>query len=169
MAPDGNYNLAITGHSLGGALATLCGFYVAARARFAHLSTVYVWTFAGELPHIERGLKTYCFNLRFDTSCPFTATAPRVGTQAFIHAYQHLERTGRIRHARFSITQDFVPLVPFCNFEMGESMLLPLLFEADQIVCSHVDMDRRLAILQACRHEGSAPPYRKDRSLAPPP
>ena len=92
MAPDGNYKLSITGHSLGGALATLCGFYVAARSRFAHLPTIYVWTFA----------------------------APRVGTQAFIHAWQHLERTGRIRHARFSSTQDLVPLVPFCNFEMDD-------------------------------------------------
>ena len=92
MAPDGNYKLSITGHSLGGALATLCGFYVAARSRFAHLPTIYVWSFA----------------------------APRVGTQAFIHAWQHLERTGRIRHARFSSTQDLVPLVPFCNFEMDD-------------------------------------------------
>ena len=92
MAPDGNYKLSITGHSLGGALATLCGFYVAARSRFAHLSTIYVWTFA----------------------------APRVGTKAFINAWQHLERSGRIRHARFSVTQDLVPLVPFCNFEMDD-------------------------------------------------
>ena len=92
MCPDGNYKLSITGHSLGGALATLCGFYVAARSRFAHLSTIYIWTFA----------------------------APRVGTQAFIRAWQHLERTGRIRHARFSATHDLVPLVPFCNFEIND-------------------------------------------------
>lgn len=92
MAPDGNYKLSITGHSLGGALATLCGFYAAARSRFAHLSTIYVWTFA----------------------------APRVGTQAFMQAWQHLEKTGRIRHARFSVTHDLVPLVPFCNFEMDD-------------------------------------------------
>ncbi|KAL7530146.1 hypothetical protein ACHAXR_003329, partial [Thalassiosira sp. AJA248-18] len=92
MAPDGNYKLSITGHSLGGALATLCGFYAAARSRFAHLSTIYIWTFA----------------------------APRVGTTAFMRAWQHLERTGRIRHARFSVTNDLVPLVPFCNFEMDD-------------------------------------------------
>lgn len=49
MAPDGNYTLKITGHSLGGALAQLCGFYAAARSCFAELSTIYVWTFAGEL------------------------------------------------------------------------------------------------------------------------
>ena len=49
MAPDGNYNLAITGHSLGGALATLFSFYAAAKPRFSHLSTIYCWSFACEL------------------------------------------------------------------------------------------------------------------------
>ena len=37
-----------------------------------------------------------------------------------MHAWQHLERTGRIRHTRFSITRDLVPLVPFCNFEIDD-------------------------------------------------
>eukprot|EP00986_Skeletonema_menzelii_P013589 scaffold8058_cov137-Skeletonema_menzelii.AAC.2 len=92
VAPDGNYQLCITGHSLGGALATLCGFYCGAKPRFAHLSTIYIWTFA----------------------------APRVGTQAFIQAYQYLERAGRIKHARFSCTNDIVPLIPFCNFEYDD-------------------------------------------------
>jgi hypothetical protein len=92
LTPHGKYKLSITGHSLGGALATLCGFYIAARSRFAHLPTIYVWTFA----------------------------APRVGTRAFMDAWQHLERTGRIQHARFSATQDGVPLMPFCNFNMND-------------------------------------------------
>ena len=39
---------------------------------------------------------------------------------AFMYAYQHLERTGRIRHARFSNTNDIVPLIPFCNFEYDD-------------------------------------------------
>jgi hypothetical protein len=92
LAPGGKYKLAITGHSLGGALATLCGFYIAAQPHFAHLSTVYVWTFA----------------------------SPRVGTRAFQYAWQHLERIGRIKHARFSATQDVVPLIPFCNFNKND-------------------------------------------------
>jgi len=95
LASDGKYQLSITGHSLGGALATLCGFYFAARSRFAHLPTIYVWTFA----------------------------SPRVGTQTFLDAWQHLERTGRIRHARFSVPQDGVPLMPFCNFKMNDFQL----------------------------------------------
>lgn len=85
-------SLSITGHSLGGALATLFGFYVAAKPMFSHLSRVYIWTYA----------------------------APRVGCNAFFHAYQYLERIGRIRHARFSNTQDIVPLIPFCNFETDD-------------------------------------------------
>jgi predicted lipase len=92
MDPDGNYKLCITGHSLGGALATLFGFYVAAKPRFSHIDTVYIWTYA----------------------------APRVGTDAFFHAYQYLERIGRIRHARFSNSHDIVPLIPFCNFEKDD-------------------------------------------------
>lgn len=92
LASDGKYQLSFTGHSLGGALATLCGFYFAARSRFAHLPTIYVWTFG----------------------------SPRVGTQTFLDAWQHLERTGRIRHARFSVPQDGVPLMPFCNFETND-------------------------------------------------
>ena len=40
---------------------------------------------------------------------------------SFLHAYQHLERIGKIRHARFSCTHDLVPVVPFwwvviCSF-----------------------------------------------------
>lgn len=92
MAPDGSYNLCITGHSLGGALATLFGFYVAAKPRFSNLKRVNIWTYA----------------------------APRVGTNAFFHAYQYLESIGRIRHARFSNTHDIVPLIPFCNFERDD-------------------------------------------------
>ncbi len=92
LAPDGKYKLAITGHSLGGALAMLCGFYIEAQPHFAHFSTVYVWTFA----------------------------SPRVGTWAFQYAWQHLERIGRIKHARFSATQDVVQLGPFCNFNKND-------------------------------------------------
>lgn len=52
------------GHSLGGALATLTGFYAAARSRFAHLDTIYVWTFAA--PRVGTGrfflisIQTWC-------------------------------------------------------------------------------------------------------------
>jgi hypothetical protein len=121
LAPDGDYKLCITGHSLGGALATLCGFYCGAKPRFAHLSTIYIWTFAA--PRVGTQGKPFNASLCFISECVFILTLTLYPTRfvpAFIHAYQHLERTGRIRHARFSCTQDIVPLIPFCNFEYDD-------------------------------------------------
>eukprot|EP00956_Cyclotella_meneghiniana_P004724 scaffold5830_cov38-Cyclotella_meneghiniana.AAC.3 len=77
---------------MGGALATLFGFYVAAKSKFDHLKRVNIWTYA----------------------------APRVGCSAFLHAYQHLERIGRIRHARFSNSHDIDPLIPSSNFKRDD-------------------------------------------------
>ena len=37
--------------------------------------------------------------------------SPRVGASSFLHAYQYMERVGRIRHARFSNNRDLVPMV----------------------------------------------------------
>ncbi|KAL7534784.1 hypothetical protein ACHAXR_006071, partial [Thalassiosira sp. AJA248-18] len=86
-APDGSYELSITGHSLGGALATITAFYAASSDVFAKVKTIRAFTYA----------------------------APRVGCQRFAHAFQYLERKGRLRMARFSNTCDIVPLVPFCS------------------------------------------------------
>lgn len=36
-----------------------------------------------------------------------------VHSNRFMYAFQHLERIGRLRAARFTITQDIVPLIPF--------------------------------------------------------
>ena len=43
--------------------------------------------------------------------------SPRVGASSFLHAYQYMERVGRIRHARFSNNRDLVPMVQFNNFQ----------------------------------------------------
>ena len=103
------------GHSLGGALATLTGFYAAARSRFAHLDTIYVWTFAA--PRVGTGR----FRVFSNSTGTWSKTQkPNISPVAFIKAWQHLEKTGRIRHARFSATRDIVPLVPFCNFERDD-------------------------------------------------
>ena len=68
----------------------LCaGFYAAASKQFANVRQVKVYTFA----------------------------SPLVGTTSFLQAYQHLERCGKLRHARFSCSGDMVPTVPFCNFD----------------------------------------------------
>jgi hypothetical protein len=85
LAPDGDYQLSITGHSLGGALATILSFYAASSNMFSKVKCVRCFTFA----------------------------APRVGCQRFLHAYQHLEKIGKLRTARFTNTCDIVPLIPF--------------------------------------------------------
>ena len=46
LAPDGDYNLSITGHSLGGALATILSFFVATNRTFSNVKTIRVFTFA---------------------------------------------------------------------------------------------------------------------------
>lgn len=44
------------------------------------------------------------------------------GCSGFAKAFQHLERKGKIRLARFSNTQDIIPLIPFHSMDrMGRS------------------------------------------------
>lgn len=94
LAADGDYNLSITGHSLGGGLATILAFYAATNQMFSKVKTIRVFTYA----------------------------APRVGCYGFAQAFQHLEREGKIRMARFSNTHDLIPLIPFHGMDrMGRS------------------------------------------------
>jgi len=46
LAPNGEYELSIAGHSLGGALATLLSFYAASSKVFANVKTIRAFTFA---------------------------------------------------------------------------------------------------------------------------
>ena len=89
LAPDGDYELSITGHSLGGALATILGFYAATSNTFSQLKTIRVFSYA----------------------------APRVGCLRFVHAFQHIEALGKLRLARFTNTRDVVPLIPFTGVD----------------------------------------------------
>ena len=46
IATDGDYELSMTGHSLGGALATILSFYAAASSVFSNVKTIRAFTYA---------------------------------------------------------------------------------------------------------------------------
>ena len=82
-APDrGRYRLYVTGHSLGGALATLFGFYASASPAIAAPVTV------------------------------VSVASPRVGNVEFARAFVELESQGRVRHLRIANHRDPVTLGP---------------------------------------------------------
>lgn len=76
-----NYQLYVTGHSLGGALATLFGYYAAIDPNITKNGPVCVYTFA----------------------------APAVGDEDFTKIIRYLEDNGRIRIARICNSGDIVP------------------------------------------------------------
>jgi len=84
LTNDGEYHLAVSGHSQGGGLATVAGFCLAADPSLELASAVRVFTFASS----------------------------RVGCRAFQQSFRHLESTGRLQHARFTNSNETVPLLP---------------------------------------------------------
>ena len=82
-----NFQLEATGHSLGGVLATLFGFYASADARFNRHHKVRVRTFGSPIP----------------------------GKVSFARAFRHQEDRGRLLHSRFVMAQDPVPKMRFMN------------------------------------------------------
>ena len=119
LAADGEYNLSITGHSLGGGLATILSFYAATNQMFSKVKTIRVFTYAA--PRVGKNCSHYSF--RYFTIVFFTHQhifCP--GCYGFAQAFQHLERKGKIRMARFSNTRDLIPLIPFHGMDrMGRS------------------------------------------------
>jgi len=81
--PD--YSLHVTGHSLGGALASLLAFTIAS---------------SGDLPEVKRPIVAV------------TIAAPMVGPDVFNEAYQELEKKTLVRLLRISSQGDLVPVVP---------------------------------------------------------
>ena len=90
-AEDGKYKLAVTGHGVGAALATICSFYAACDERFLTMGPVRTCTFA----------------------------SPRVGDYQFLKAYRHLEQTGRLVHARFCNQHDIATAWPLGYHHVG--------------------------------------------------
>ena len=81
-----SYNLYLTGHSLGGALATLFAFEAAADIRFKRPVTC------------------------------VTIASPKVGDYQFRRAFQELERRKKIRCLRIGNSKDIVTLLPIRNY-----------------------------------------------------
>jgi hypothetical protein len=80
------YTLCVTGHSLGGALASLFGFRASCDKRFAQNgNAVRVFTYGTAFP----------------------------GRISFAKAFQQQERAGKIMHARCTMDGDIVPLIRF--------------------------------------------------------
>lgn len=122
LVGDGEYNLSITGHSLGGGLATILSFYAATSPMFAKVKTIRVFTYAAPRVGKEIVPATLSFNAH---SCFHPSPSHclfRSGCYGFAKAFQHLERKGKIRLARFSNTRDLIPLIPFHSMDrMGRS------------------------------------------------
>jgi hypothetical protein len=81
IAPDG-YSLHVTGHSMGGALASMFGFFASTDKRFAQQ---------------DNPIRVYTFN------------AAIAGCISFARAFQHQERVGLLRYARVINKGDIVP------------------------------------------------------------
>jgi len=87
-----NYNLYITGHSLGGALATLFGFYAATTPSMPLPVTV------------------------------VSVASPRVGNVAFARSFAEMESQGKIRHLRIANHKDPVTLGPTVSSKRALAM-----------------------------------------------
>jgi len=87
MVENPDHKLFVTGHSLGGAMATLFGFYVAAND-----DPIYVKNGPVQV---------------------FSVSSPRVGNKSFRDSFKYLEERGKIRHARIYNSKDKVAMLPY--------------------------------------------------------
>lgn len=99
------YRLYVTGHSLGGALATLFSFYAAASDDY---------------------------NIPKPVTCVSVAS-PRVGEGLFQQAFTSLEEQGKLRHLRIVNDGDPVTLMPTSSSKKLWAMLSPISYVAFKI------------------------------------
>jgi len=102
------YKLYVTGHSLGGALATLFSFHVAAEVFKS---------------------RTGNYLIPSPVTCVSIAS-PRVGEASFSSAFALLEREGALRHLRIANETDPVTMVPQVSGKMTWAMLSPISYAA---------------------------------------
>jgi hypothetical protein len=89
------YKCYFTGHSLGGALATLCGFYAAQDE---------------DIIIAQETTKRHPVVV-------ISIASPRVGDKKFRSAFQALEKMQRLQHLRISNKEDLVTLMPFLDIK----------------------------------------------------
>jgi len=93
---EDGYSVYITGHSLGGALATMFSLKLA-------------------------GAGSSFDDIPRPVTC-ITYANPFSGTEGYRTAMEHLERDGFIRHLRINNEEDFVPTIPFISFGRKRQM-----------------------------------------------
>mmetsp|Transcript_10604 Transcript_10604/g.31299 ORF Transcript_10604/g.31299 Transcript_10604/m.31299 type:complete len:1532 (-) Transcript_10604:20-4615(-) len=102
-----SYRVVVAGHGLGGAIATAFSFFYAANSAACDRSRN-----TGSDDDSRCGA-----TLRAGPVQTFSYGSPRVGDAAFRSAFQHLERTGHLRHVRCVIQGDLIPLLPVLAVE----------------------------------------------------
>jgi len=119
-----SYKLYVTGHSLGGALATLFSFHVAASA------------LNGDNKEIP-----------IPVTCVSVAS-PRVGEGSFQRAFRHLEERGLLRHLRIANDRDPVTIMPKSSGKKVWANLSPISYMAFKM------MDNEFVDKETYRHTG---------------
>jgi hypothetical protein len=93
LADNQGYSLYTCGHSLGGALCTLFGFYAAAHEQTHRL--------------LKEPVRIV------------SIASPYVGNVKFLLAFQSLERSGKLQHLRIANAEDVVTLMPVVGPRIG--------------------------------------------------
>jgi len=106
------YKLYATGHSLGGALATLFSFYVSAYS-------------------LQEGKDESL--IPAPISC-ISIASPRVGEGSFQASFELLERKRKLRHLRIYNENDPVPMMPKTSGKMIWAMLSPISYLAFKVI-----------------------------------
>lgn len=120
------YRLYVTGHSLGGCLATLFAFYVAA---------------AGLTAESDDPLRCNKVTIPLPVTCVSIAS-PRVGDIAWKVAHTKLEELGLLRHLRVANAQDPVTILPKASGKFMWATLSPVSYLAFKLADKHFSAER---------------------------